>query len=169
MGRSRLDSGRGIKMASTEEGELQDSNSSSEEEEDNEKKQTSSVLKFKNDGSFLEMFKKMQEQNKDSKESKAPVPEANEKVSVKSEPSSNSSATSETKKEIPQKKSGLLSMVGKRRGGRVLPTGVVKKLRRPDEEDDNEKKDAWSQYMSEVRKYKERLGDEEEKNRPLVK
>jgi len=32
-----------------------------------------------------------------------------------------------------------------------------------------EKKDAWSQYMSEVRKYKERLGDEEEKNRPLVK
>merc|ERR1711911_79004 len=105
MGRSRLDSGRGrIKMASTEEGELRDSNSSSEEEEDNEKKQTSSVLKFKNDGSFLEMFKKMQEQNKDSKESKAPVPKANEKVSVKSEPSSNSSATSEAKKEeIPQK------------------------------------------------------------------
>jgi len=50
-----------------------------------------------------------------------------------------------------------------------LPTGVVKKLKRPDEDEDNEKKDAWSQYLSEVRKYKERLGDEEEKNRPLVK
>ena len=70
-----------------------------------------------------------------------------------------------------------------------MPTGVVKKVRRPDEDDDNvsfifivtyisilqffsilqEKKDAWSQYMSEVKKYKERLGDEEEKNRPLVK
>merc|ERR1712189_166161 len=102
----------GNKMASVEEGELQDSNSSSEEE-DNESKQAPSVLKFKNDGSFLEMFKKMQEQ--DSKESN--VPKEAEKVSVKSEPSDNSSNISEIKKEeVSQKKPGLLSMVGKRRG-----------------------------------------------------
>lgn len=96
-------------MASVEEGELQDSNSSTEEE-DNESKQAPSVLKFKNDGSFLEMFKKMQEQNKDSKESN--VPKEAEKVSVKSEPSDNSSNISEIKKEeVSQKKPGLLSMV----------------------------------------------------------
>ena len=78
--------------------------------------------------------------------------------------------------------------VGKRRGGKALPVGVVKKQKRPDDEDDpsvsflykkwsskvpliyfKEKKDAWSQYLSEVKKYKERLGDEEDKNRPLVK
>jgi len=101
--------GEGNKMASVEEGELQDSNSSSEEE-DNESKQAPSVLKFKNDGSFLEMFKKMQEQNKDSKESN--VPKEAEKVSVKSEPSDNSSNISEIKKEeVSQKKPGLLSMV----------------------------------------------------------
>ncbi|CAG0881103.1 unnamed protein product [Darwinula stevensoni] len=31
------------------------------------------------------------------------------------------------------------------------------------------RKDAWSQYMQEVRMYKEKLGDEEPKTRPLVK
>ena len=96
-------------MASAEEGELQDSSSSSEEEE-NEPQKAPNVLKFKNDGSFLEMFKKMQEQNKDSKDSNAPKDA--EKVAEKSEPSSNASNISETKKEVaPQKKPGLLSMV----------------------------------------------------------
>ena len=82
--------------------------------------------------------------------------------------------------------------MGKRRGGKSLPVGVVKKQKKPEEEDEtvsfhqtkfvvintyrfyyffiqHGKTDAWSQYMSEVKKYKERLGDEEEKNRPLVK
>merc|ERR1712071_276251 len=113
------------------------------------------------------------EQKKNTKES-SPAKDAEAistvKTSEKCETSNKSSTVSETKQEVvSQKKPGLLSVVGKRRGGRILPTGVVKKLKRPDEDEDNEKKDAWSQYLSEVRKYKERLGDEEEKNRPLVK
>ena len=48
-------------MASTrEEGELQESSSSSSEEEE-EEAEDKTELKFKNDGSFMEMFKKMQE------------------------------------------------------------------------------------------------------------
>jgi len=102
-------------MASVEEGELHDSNSSSEEEEENEEKIAPNVLKFKNDGSFLEMFKKMQEQNKNTKES-SPAKDAEAistvKTSEKCETSNKSSTVSETKQEVvSQKKPGLLSMV----------------------------------------------------------
>ena len=45
--------------SSREEGELLESSSSSSEEEEEEEDKTE--LKFKNDGSFMEMFKKMQE------------------------------------------------------------------------------------------------------------
>lgn len=59
---------------------------------------------------------------------------------------------------------------GKRRGGKVLPTGKVKKLKvEPKEEKIEEPKDAWSQYLAEVKKYKETTCEEEGKTRPLVK
>ncbi|KAH7935049.1 hypothetical protein HPB52_003349 [Rhipicephalus sanguineus] len=57
--------------------------------------------------------------------------------------------------------------VGKRRGGKVLKTGVVHKPKVEDEEE--LPKDAWSRYLAEVRKYRERSCDDEEKTRPLVK
>ncbi|CAG7725830.1 unnamed protein product [Allacma fusca] len=66
----------------------------------------------------------------------------------------------DTKKPVP-------IMVGKRRGGKVLPTGIVKKPRAGNATQG--RTDAWGQYMAEVKKYKEQSCEEERKNRPLVK
>jgi hypothetical protein len=61
-------------------------------------------------------------------------------------------------------------MVGKRRGGRVLKTGMVEKVKKVSDKDDPSKpKDAWSVYLAEVRRYKEASCEEEGKTRPLVK
>lgn len=106
------------------------------------------VAPFKNDGSFLEMFKKMQEtQNKEKEQAEAVQ----------------QSTLSEIKKPA-------LSFIGKRRGGRVLKTGVVQKAKAIDEQTvEDAPKDAWSVYMQEVKKYREAKCDEEVKTRPLVK
>lgn len=108
------------------------------EEEDDEDNLKDNV--FKNDGSFLEMFKKMQEQQEKAQET-APVP-------------------GDIKKPV-------LPTFGKRRGGKVLKTGMVQKVRQPTDEENAT--DAWSVYMKEVRKYKEACCDDDSKTRPLVK
>lgn len=108
-----------------------------EEEEEEEEDQVKCV--FKNDGSFLEMFKKMQEQQK-----------AQETL-----------ASTEEKKPV-------VPAFGKRRGGKVLKTGLVQKVRLTTDEESNAQ-DAWSVYMKEVRRYKEACCDDDSKTRPLVK
>jgi hypothetical protein len=120
---------------------------------------------FQNDGSFLEMFKKMQEANKTTSDtvetsaSETSTPETS--VSVKQEVAPRQTSS------VPRR--GVAAgIVGKRRGGRVLPTGMVKKQKREEEEEETPK-DAWSLYMAEVRKYKEASCEEEGKTRPLVK
>lgn len=74
---------------------------------------------------------------------------------------------------LEEPKSKVLPMVGKRRGGRALPTGLVKKAKKGggtgEEEETESPKDAWSQYMAEVKRYKETSCEEEGKTRPLVK
>lgn len=121
---------------------------------------------FQNDGSFLEMFKKMQEAHNKTE------PEAVETPS--SEPSAPETSTSVKQEVVPRQGAAVsrrgiaTGIVGKRRGGRVLPTGMVKKQKR-EEEEVEKPKDAWSLYMAEVRKYKEASCEEEGKTRPLVK
>ncbi|XP_076048179.1 telomerase RNA component interacting RNase-like [Oratosquilla oratoria] len=121
---------------------------------------------FRNDGSFMEMFKKMQEQQGKPKQ------EEEEKTNTEPEPASTTTSNAPTE---PAKRP-TLSFVGKRRGGRVLPTGMVKKPRKEEQDQDSKAKptvegktDAWSQYMNEVRKYREQSCEEEGKRRPLVK
>lgn len=109
------------------------------EEEDEDESLKDNV--FKNDGSFLEMFKKMQEQQQKAQEEAAPAAE-------------------EIKKPI-------LPTFGKRRGGKVLKTGLVQKIRQPRDEESGT--DAWSVYLKEVRRYKEACCDDDSKTRPLVK
>ncbi|KAL1517336.1 hypothetical protein ABEB36_001111 [Hypothenemus hampei] len=109
-----------------------------EDDEDEEDDDNEATVPFKNDGSFLELFKKMQE---------------------------------EKAKEAPQEeeaKKPMLPAFGKRRGGKVLKTGMVAKVRNI-EEDSNNAQDPWSVYMKEVRKYKEVHCDDDSKTRPLVK
>lgn len=109
------------------------------EEEEEEEEEEQFKCAFKNDGSFLEMFKKMQEQQK-----------AQEAVTSTEE------------------KKPLVPAFGKRRGGKVLKTGLVQKVRLTTDEESNAQ-DAWSVYMKEVRRYKEACCDDDSKTRPLVK
>lgn len=97
---------------------------------------------FKNDGSFLEMFKKMQEEQKAANAQKT-TPE------------------NEPKKPLPA--------FGKRRGGRVLKTGLVQKQTVVQNTEGPEPQDAWSIYLKEVKRYKEACCDDDSKTRPLVK
>ncbi len=59
-----------------------------------------------------------------------------------------------------------------KRKPKVLKVGIINKKRNIDDaEDDAEQKggSAWDHYMKEVRMYKAKFGDDEDKNRPLVK
>ncbi len=140
---------------------------------------------FRNDGSFLEMFKRMQEASGSGTPStsnprkivESSVPQISKPENsqpalspVDSNPSAsgqsgNGSSGDESSKESVRR----APMVGKRRGGRVLPTGVVKKKRPGEEEPEEKPKDAWSVYMAEVKRYKETSCEEDGKTRPLVK
>ncbi|XP_045594711.1 telomerase RNA component interacting RNase [Procambarus clarkii] len=140
---------------------------------------------FRNDGSFMEMFKKLQEdQKKKEEESKcgsgsgattttttATTTTTTTTTTTSSDEDRGTTTVHSSGKE--QQKKTSLSFVGKRRGGRILATGMVKKQRKEPEtvkpQPDDGKTDAWSQYMSEVRKYKEQSCEEEGKRRPLVK
>jgi len=110
---------------------------------------------FKNDGSFLELFRKMQEEEA-AKKLQEGVKNPEE------EPNVSAPLLEEAPKPPP-------TLVGKRRGGRVLPTGQVKKQKSEAEAAQSSNKDAWSAYMAEVKKYQSTTCEEEGKNRPLVK
>lgn len=113
------------------------------EEEEEEEGEPPKENVFKNDGSFLEMFKKMQEEQQ------------------KAEAAKQEAGTSESKKPLP--------LFGKRRGGRVLKTGMVQKTKSQQDSEIENPQDAWSIYMKEVKKYKEACCDDDSKTRPLVK
>lgn len=119
---------------------------------------------FQNDGSFLEMFKKMQEANKPPE-----VKEAEETLASDGVEGLSSVSAQDSNRGVSALKRPAISIVGKRRGGRVLPTGMVRKVKRTEEEEEQPPKDAWSLYMAEVKKYKESSCEEEGKMRPLVK
>lgn len=90
------------------------------------------------------MFKKLQEEQQAAEAAKA-----------------QEASSSEVKKPLP--------VFGKRRGGRVLKTGLVQKPRILQDSDLENPQDAWSVYMKEVKKYKEACCDDDSKTRPLVK
>ncbi|XP_035787426.1 serine/threonine-protein kinase prpf4B-like [Anopheles albimanus] len=62
-----------------------------------------------------------------------------------------------------------LPVFGRRRGGKILKTGLVKKVRPVEEVAADAPNDAWSLYLQEVKKYKSASCDADSKTRPLVK
>lgn len=111
-------------MASTrEEGEFSESSSSSGEEESDDEQSSGkpgpSALKFKNDGSFLEMFKKMQDNSQQPKQVAKPESKNNTPQQAKCDDSKVSSShddgpvkkTEEEASTTQQKKPGLMSIV----------------------------------------------------------
>ncbi|XP_024920250.1 telomerase RNA component interacting RNase isoform X1 [Cynoglossus semilaevis] len=109
---------------------------------------------FANDGSFMEMFKKMEEEKKKKKEKEQTV------SFIGSQP---------TRTPVTVSVFYPLTQVGKRRGGVFLKTGVVVKKQKQDTEATPGKSDAWSKYMAEVKKYKAHQCSDDDKTRPLVK
>jgi len=63
----------------------------------------------------------------------------------------------------------VMPAFGKRRGGKVLKTGIVEKRSNVKEDDVGSAQDPWSIYLKEVKKYKEACCDDDSKTRPLVK
>ncbi|RWS30919.1 hypothetical protein B4U80_10783 [Leptotrombidium deliense] len=125
-----------------------------EEEDEESSDQETGVAKnkFANDGSFMELIKKMEEERE---------------ARLKTE-SNNNSGDCVTKDETKHANETANVSTVKRRS-KVLKIGVIKRDRRLLEDTDEVSGDAWQQYMNEVRKYKDKFGDDSDKNRPLVK
>lgn len=128
---------------------------------------------FANDGSFLEMFKRMQQQV-------TPVEE--ESVAAQSQyypgvsdvavpPAAVAIATVPNSVQQPQYQPVPVPVpvVGRRRGGKILKTGIVKKPKPIEESYVESPNDAWNLYLQEVKKYKNASCDADSKTRPLVK
>ncbi|XP_075154254.1 uncharacterized protein LOC142227917 [Haematobia irritans] len=129
---------------------------------------------FANDGSFLELFKKMQEQQhmQSSKPctSKAALPTvavntvapvlASAAVNPTTAPYLVATATGKSAPPPP--------IVGRRKGGKILKTGMVAKPKAT-AETTGDPKDFWSLYLAEVNKYKNTACESEQGNRPLIK
>lgn len=117
---------------------------------------------FKNDGSFLEVFKRFQQQQQQ-------IPQQSNSEVIISQTSSSSVAT--TLVAAPEKRSETLKtlpIIGKRKN-KALKTGIVKKVKPDDEKKPSKPTDAWSLYLDEVKRYQETVGEQDNKTRPLVK
>lgn len=119
---------------------------------------------FKNDGSFLEVFKRFQQQQQQQTQ---PQLKSEEHVSL----ISSSAAAATTLAVASEKKSETLKtlpIIGKRKN-KALKTGIVKKVKVDDEKKQSKPTDAWSLYLDEVKRYQETVGEQDNKTRPLVK
>lgn len=105
-----------------------------------EKPEIDPLTGFANDGSFMEQFKQYQLQQKLEQEKEKKRREHEER---------------------------LKNMPLRRRGGKILKTGIVAKNKAIDESD--QPNDAWSMYLKEVQKYKDASCDADANPRPLVK
>lgn len=121
--------------------------------------------KFRNDGSFLEMFKKMQ--NASAQLYGIPnIDAADDKDNIVVE----TNAAVRTDFDQPSVSKPSIT-IGRRKGGRTLPVGRVKKLKTEEASSDTppKSKDAWEKYLEEVKKYKETYCESDARNRSLVK
>lgn len=112
---------------------------------------TPSITPFANDGSFLERFKQMQQHYEQQPASSATVA-----VSSVEKPQTLPTAP----KPVP--------IVGRRRGGKILKTGVVEKPKKNADKNVEVPTDAWALYLREVNRYKAVVCDDD-KGRSLVK
>ncbi|XP_051897896.1 telomerase RNA component interacting RNase-like [Pristis pectinata] len=117
---------------------------------------TPGVNAFANDGSFMALFKKMEE-------------EKLRREAGGGDTEGGAEAGSDGRGQAGRKPA--LNIVAKRRGGAklALKTGMVAKKHKADEEAEARGGDAWAKYMAEVKKYKAHQCSDDDKTRPLVK
>jgi len=125
---------------------------------------------FKNDGSFLEVYQRFEQQQQQQQKARIgelPIPEVPVSQTSSAATSTNtttSAVASEKRSETPK----MLPIIGKRKN-KALKTGVVKKVKPDDEKKVSKPTDAWSLYLDEVKRYQETVGEQDNKTRPLVK
>lgn len=108
-----------------------------------EKPAINAATGFANDGSFLEQFKKMQDDYKAQLEAEKKRKAAEERL-----------------KSLP---------IRRRAGGKILKTGIVAKTKLNEDGSEVPAADPWSSYLKEVQKYKNASCDSDTQTRPLVK
>lgn len=131
---------------------------------------------FANDGSFLEMFKKLQEQQTMVPSVVGAMPVTMEE-SITAAPycmvAAPSSSFNPSLVGMPavqtQQRTVPVPIMGRRRGGKILKTGIVKKPKPIEDATVETPNDAWNLYLQEVKKYKNASCDADSKTRPLVK
>ncbi|XP_025206094.1 telomerase RNA component interacting RNase-like isoform X1 [Melanaphis sacchari] len=135
---------------------------------------------FKNDGSFLEIYQRLQQQQQQQQQkaklAELPildlqVSQTSSTPSAASNCSTTTTTTSTTSAVASEKRSETLKtmpIIGKRKN-KALKTGVVKKIKPDDEKKLSKPTDAWSLYLDEVKRYQETVGEQDNKTRPLVK
>lgn len=116
---------------------------------------------FANDGSFLEMFKSMQGNLKHHQ----PHYQTAELAQPIAMPSAYAAATTSTSNTIPRAAVPTI----KRRGGKILKTGIVQKQRTTDDGEDAQPTDSWNAYLKEVKRYKNVTCSDDNITRSLVK
>lgn len=121
---------------------------------------------FANDGSFLEIFKQMQQA------STSPAASTSANPIISTVPSIAATAKPSTAPYLAAAATGKSAppppLVGRRRGGKILKTGVVAKPKMQTDAN-TDPKDFWAIYLAEVNKYKNTACETEQGNRPLVK
>lgn len=125
---------------------------------------------FKNDGSFLEVFKRFQQQQQTPQQSISEVqfaqaPTSSAPVDAATTAAATTLAVASEKRSEPLK---ILPIIGKRKN-KALKTGIVKKIKPDDDKKPSKSTDAWSLYLEEVKRYQETVGEQDNKTRPLVK
>lgn len=129
---------------------------------------------FANDGSFLEIFKKtiqQQQQSSSSSSMAASVPPPSTAVAT---------AATVTAAKEPQIKPKIAAAATatnpaipilpvKRRGAKILKTGIVQKQRIVEETEEPQSTDSWSTYLKEVKRYKTVTCSDDNITRSLVK
>ncbi|XP_069783265.1 telomerase RNA component interacting RNase [Narcine bancroftii] len=122
------------------------------------------VNAFANDGSFMALFKKMEEEKQRREAGAEGQRHGGRSVAAAR------GAQAQAPGEVPSTKAAAYP-VGKRRGGAklALKTGMVAKKHKADEEAEARGGDAWAKYMAEVKKYKAHQCSDDDKTRPLVK
>ncbi|XP_005107057.1 pre-mRNA-splicing factor CWC25 [Aplysia californica] len=159
----------------------------------NRSKQPPSVAQnqFRNDGSFMEMFKLKMQQSSQGEDQSNVTPNslvlASKSIPFSPElslppltttPTEEVTASSSTATESEdvdgtpiQKPIRMPVSMGKRRLAKPLKTGIVLKKPQKSEEAEGsqEKLDAWARYLQEVQKYKSAKCLDEDASRPLVK
>jgi len=132
---------------------------------------------FKNDGSFLEVyqrFEQQQQQQRKAKTTELPILEVqvSQTAYAAAITTTNTTTTTTTTSAVASEKRSetlkTLPIIGKRKN-KALKTGVVKKVKPDDEKKLSKPTDAWSLYLDEVKRYQETVGEQDNKTRPLVK